>query len=110
VCAVAEKVIWDCLVEEPTLFLRVFLEKLTHRDKQDELIYLLRKLLYFMGSLPAQTAHSLFNYIVGSALYSLSKLTFIRLFGRSLSRIFVQQMMKKQHTCRLKAFTVVFLV
>jgi len=67
VCAVAEKVIWECLVEEPTLFLRVFLEKLTHRDKQDELIFLLRKLLYFVESLPAQTAHSLFNYIVSSA-------------------------------------------
>ena len=67
VCSVAEKVIWDCLVEEPTLFLRVFLEKLTHRDKQDELIFLLRKLLYFIKSLPAQTAHSLFNYIVSSA-------------------------------------------
>jgi len=70
VCAVAEKVIWDCLVEEPTLFLRVFLEKLTHRDKQDELIFLLRKLLYFVNSLPAQTAHSLFNYIVSSVFYS----------------------------------------
>jgi len=63
-------VIWDCLVEEPTLFLRVFLEKLTHRDKQDELIFLLRKLLYFVESLPAQTAHSLFNYIVSSIFLS----------------------------------------
>jgi len=69
VCAVAEKVIWDCLVDEPTLFFRVFLEKLTHRDKQDELIFLLRKLLYFVNSLPAQTAHSLFNYVVSQALY-----------------------------------------
>jgi len=67
VCAVAEKVIWDCLVDEPTLFLRVFLEKLTHRDRQDELIFLLRKLLYFINSLPAQTAHSLFNYIVSTS-------------------------------------------
>jgi len=69
VCAVAEKVIWDCLVEEPTLFLRLFLEKLTHRDRQDELVFLLRKLLFFVNSLPAQTAHCLFNYIVSSALY-----------------------------------------
>jgi len=69
VCAVAEKVIWECLVEEPTLFLRVFLERLTHRDKQDELIFLLRKVLYFVDSLPAQTAHSLFNYIVSSHVH-----------------------------------------
>jgi len=66
---VAEKVVWDCLVDEPTLFFRVFLEKLTHRDNQDELIFLLRKLLHFVESLPAQTAHSLFNYIVSSTLY-----------------------------------------
>jgi hypothetical protein len=30
---VAEKVIWNCMVEDPVLFLRHFLEKLTHRDK-----------------------------------------------------------------------------
>ena len=60
----AEKVIWDCLVEEPTLFLRTFLEKLTHRNRQEELIFLMRKLLYNIQALPAQTAHSLFNYIV----------------------------------------------
>jgi len=70
VCAVAEKVVWDCLVEEPTLFLRVFLEKLTQRDRQDELVNLLRKLLYFVKSLPAQTAHSLFNYVVSSFIHT----------------------------------------
>ena len=30
---VAEKIIWNCLVEDPILFLRHFLEKLTHKDK-----------------------------------------------------------------------------
>ena len=30
---VAEKMIWNCLVEDPILFLRHFLEKLTHKDK-----------------------------------------------------------------------------
>ena len=59
--------IWDCLVEDPTLFLRTFLEKLTHRNRQQELVYLLRKLLYRMPSLPAQTAHCLFNYLVSIA-------------------------------------------
>ncbi|PIC30809.1 hypothetical protein B9Z55_021926 [Caenorhabditis nigoni] len=31
---VAKKVIWTCIVEEPQLFLRHFLEKLTNRDRQ----------------------------------------------------------------------------
>ena len=34
VSEVAEKVIWSSLVEDPALFLRTFLEKLTNRDKQ----------------------------------------------------------------------------
>ena len=33
VSEVAEKIIWNCLVEDPILFLRHFLEKLTHKDK-----------------------------------------------------------------------------
>ena len=31
---------------------------------QDELIYMLRKLLLNIGDLPAQTSHILFNYLV----------------------------------------------
>ena len=31
---------------------------------QEELIYLLRKLMFHMRELPAQTAHCLFNYLV----------------------------------------------
>lgn len=31
---VAKKVIWSCIVEDPALFLRHFLEKLTNRDRQ----------------------------------------------------------------------------
>ncbi|ELU18575.1 hypothetical protein CAPTEDRAFT_203821 [Capitella teleta] len=69
VSEVAEKVIWNCLVEEPTLFLRTFLEKITQRDKQEELIFLLRKLLYHLRELPAQTAHCLFNYLVGFIMF-----------------------------------------
>ena len=33
VSEVAEKVIWNCVVEDPNLFLRHFLEKMTHKDK-----------------------------------------------------------------------------
>ncbi len=58
------KVIWSSLVEEPTMFLRTFLEKLTNRDRREELIYMLRKMLYHLPELPAQTAHTLFNYLV----------------------------------------------
>ena len=65
VCEVAEKVIWKCLVEEPTLFLRTFLEELTNGDRRRELICLLRKLLYHLKNLPAQTSHCVFNYLVG---------------------------------------------
>lgn len=32
---------------------------------QDELMYMLRKLLLNIGDLPAQTSHILFNYLVG---------------------------------------------
>ena len=34
VSEVAEKVIFSSLVEEPQLFFRTFLEKLTHKDRQ----------------------------------------------------------------------------
>lgn len=33
---------------------------------QDELMYMLRKLLLNIGDLPAQTSHILFNYLVGA--------------------------------------------
>ena len=34
VAEVAEKVIWNAIIDDPILFLRYFLEKLTHKDKQ----------------------------------------------------------------------------
>ena len=64
VSVVAEKVIWSCLTEEPALFLRVFLERLTLKEKQEELVFLVRKLLYHVRDLPSHTAHCLFNYLV----------------------------------------------
>lgn len=33
--------IWACLVEEPTLFLRTFLEKITVRDRQVHVLAML---------------------------------------------------------------------
>lgn len=67
VSEVSEKVIWNALVDDPVLFLRHFLEKLTVKDKMDkveELLFLLRKLILHFQDLPAQMAHSLFNYLV----------------------------------------------
>ncbi|CAD5116523.1 DgyrCDS5405 [Dimorphilus gyrociliatus] len=69
VSQVAEKVVWYCLVEDTPLFLRTFLEKITHRDKQEELIFLLRKLLFHLQSIPAQSAHNVFNYLVGFIMF-----------------------------------------
>ncbi|XP_048124538.1 protein unc-80 homolog isoform X5 [Alosa alosa] len=69
VSAVAQQVLWNCLIEDPALVLRHFLEKLTVSNRQDELIYMLRKLLLNIGDMPAQTSHILFNYLVGLIMY-----------------------------------------
>eukprot|EP00105_Crassostrea_gigas_P024973 XP_011445404.1 PREDICTED: protein unc-80 homolog isoform X2 [Crassostrea gigas] len=66
---VAEKVIWNCMVEDPVLFLRHFLEKLTHRDKLEELLFLMRKLVLHYRELPAQMAHALYNYLIGYVMF-----------------------------------------
>ncbi|XP_071950483.1 protein unc-80 homolog isoform X2 [Antedon mediterranea] len=67
---VAGKVLWSCLVEEPALILRYILEKITIREKQEEIILLLKKLLTHVGELPPQTAHTLFNYLLGFLMYT----------------------------------------
>ena len=64
VSEIASKVLHGCLVEDGQLFFRTFLEKLTNKDRQENLIFLLRKLLHHVLLLPAQTAHTLFNYLV----------------------------------------------
>ncbi|KAL5011899.1 hypothetical protein ScPMuIL_010450 [Solemya velum] len=69
VSEVAGKIIWNCLVEDPILFLRHFLEKLTNKDRQEEMMFLLRKLILFYKQLPAQMAHSLFNYLIGYVMF-----------------------------------------
>ncbi|CAG5120059.1 unnamed protein product, partial [Candidula unifasciata] len=69
VAEVAYKVIWDCIVDDPILFLRHFLEKLTNKDRQEELIFLLRKLVLYFPRMPAQAAHSIFNYLIGYIMF-----------------------------------------
>ncbi|ULT92650.1 hypothetical protein L3Y34_010030 [Caenorhabditis briggsae] len=66
---VAKKVIWTCIVEEPQLFLRHFLEKLTNRDRQEVLMSQLRKLVLRFHPLPSQAAHSLLNYLFGFVMH-----------------------------------------
>lgn len=60
---VASKVIWSCMVEDPSLFFRHFLEKIT-RDKQEEMFQILRRLLRFFPKLPPNAAFVLYNYMV----------------------------------------------
>uniref|UniRef100_A0A0N4UG78 DUF3453 domain-containing protein n=1 Tax=Dracunculus medinensis TaxID=318479 RepID=A0A0N4UG78_DRAME len=62
-------IIWSCIVEDPALFLRHFLEKLTNRDRQEYLISLLKKLVIMFSPLPNQSAYSLLNYLFGFVMY-----------------------------------------
>lgn len=66
---VCKKVIWNCITEDSSLFLRHFLEKLTTKDKQEYLFSLLRKLILSFKPLPSQTAYVLMNYIFGFVMF-----------------------------------------
>ncbi|KAL4003818.1 hypothetical protein ACH3XW_9180 [Acanthocheilonema viteae] len=69
VCDTVKKIIWSCIVEDPALFLRHFLEKLTNRERQEHLILLLRKLILRFQPLPCQTAYTLMNYFFGFVMH-----------------------------------------
>lgn len=64
------KTIWNCLIEDSTLFLRHFLEKLTNKDKQEYLFALLRKIILTFRPLPSQTAYALLNYMFGFVMFN----------------------------------------
>ncbi|EJD74265.1 hypothetical protein LOAG_18392, partial [Loa loa] len=64
-----KKIVWSCIVEDPALFLRHFLEKLTSRERQEHLISLLRKLIIRFQPLPCQTAYTLMNYFFGFVMH-----------------------------------------
>ncbi|KAI6188392.1 Protein unc-80 [Aphelenchoides besseyi] len=66
---VCRRTAWSCIIEDSSLFLRHFLEKLTHRDKQEYLFALLRKLILAFRPLPSQTAYSLLNYLFGFVMF-----------------------------------------
>ncbi|KAI2663401.1 hypothetical protein H4Q32_011921 [Labeo rohita] len=88
VCAVAQQVLWNCLIEDPAL---------------DELMYMLRKLLLNIGDLPAQTSHILFNYLWGMDAIS-ATLTFLWEVVGYVEGLFfkdLKQTMKKEQ-CEVK--------
>ncbi|XP_023210931.1 protein unc-80 homolog [Centruroides sculpturatus] len=65
---VAYQVIWNCLVEDTALFLRLILEKLT-REKPDTMMQVIRRLLRYIPKLPAQAAYYLYNYLIGFIMF-----------------------------------------
>lgn len=69
VADVSRKVIWTCITEDPSLFFRHFLEKLTNRERQEYLMSLLRKLILRFNPLPSQAAYSLLNYLFGFVMH-----------------------------------------
>ncbi|KAH7731934.1 protein unc-80 [Aphelenchoides avenae] len=66
---VCRRIIWSCITEDPSLFLRHFLEKLTNREKQPHLMSLLRKMILTFKPLPSQTACSMLNYLFGFVMF-----------------------------------------
>ncbi|KAG8336397.1 Protein unc-80 [Homalodisca vitripennis] len=65
---IAYQVIWNCMVEDSSLFLRYVLERLT-REKQDLMFKILRHLIRFVPRLPQQAAFTLYNYIIGYVMF-----------------------------------------
>jgi len=65
---VAYKIVWHCLVEDASLFLRHLFEKLT-RENQKVIFQILRRLIRFMPRLPAQAAFTLYNYLIGFIMF-----------------------------------------
>lgn len=64
----AYKVIWYCLVEDTSLFLRNLFERLT-KENGKYILQILRRIIRFMPRLPAQAAFSLYNYLIGFIMY-----------------------------------------
>ncbi|KAL3318618.1 Protein unc-80 [Cichlidogyrus casuarinus] len=67
--AVADQVIWSCLVEDTSLFLRYLFERLTRVQDKDNLLSVLRKLLQRLPELPMHSAHVIFNNLVGFMMF-----------------------------------------
>jgi hypothetical protein len=64
VSSLVYRLVWNCLTEDATLFLRYFFEKITQKDKKNTIIQYLRKLITVFTDLSPQTAYVIFNYLV----------------------------------------------
>jgi len=69
VMEVARRLVWRCLVDDPVLFFRTILEQFTKKDKQEEHVSLLRKLLIYITELPPTSSRFLINNLIGVAMY-----------------------------------------
>ncbi|CAF4726018.1 unnamed protein product, partial [Rotaria socialis] len=65
VSAAARKAIWTCLIDEPTLLIRFFFEKLSHKERRIKSLQSLRRLMICLTDIPPQFAHAVFNYVLG---------------------------------------------
>ncbi|CAL8099332.1 unnamed protein product [Orchesella dallaii] len=65
---VAYQVLWNCLVEDSSLFLRYVFEKLT-RGRHELMFKVLRHIILFVPRLPQQAAFALYNHIIGFIMF-----------------------------------------
>ncbi|CAF3737280.1 unnamed protein product, partial [Adineta steineri] len=61
----ARKALWTCLVDEPTLLIRFFFEKLSNKERRIKSFQSLRRLMICLTDIPPQFAHAVFNYVLG---------------------------------------------
>ncbi|CAF0857757.1 unnamed protein product [Adineta steineri] len=64
----ALQALWSCLLEDPTLLVRFFFEKLLHKERRLQSLQSLRRLIIFLTDIPCQFAHAIFNYVLGLLL------------------------------------------
>ncbi|XP_015761100.1 PREDICTED: protein unc-80 homolog [Acropora digitifera] len=69
VMEVARRLVWQFLVDDSVLFFRTILEQFTKKDKQEEQVSLLRKLLLYITELPPTSSRFLINNLIGVAMY-----------------------------------------
>ncbi|KAL7675902.1 hypothetical protein ACOME3_002163 [Neoechinorhynchus agilis] len=65
VSELARSIVWSCLVEDPHLFSRFFMEKVTHRDRTKKAMQTVKKLFIHFISIPPQAAYIFFNCLLG---------------------------------------------
>ncbi|CAF3808214.1 unnamed protein product [Rotaria magnacalcarata] len=65
VSGAARKVLWNCLLDEPTLFIRFFFEKISQKERRIKSLQSLHHLMIYFTDIPPQFAHAIFNYVLG---------------------------------------------